>query len=110
MVGNHQKIERTVKLGLNSAGRYNFFAARKPKCVLWPKPHAKAKGIDRVGGMQMGVAPENPFGISRCNDFFFTNPASWLNLFAADYCNRNHASDDPFFHDYSPPISCAILS
>ncbi len=62
VVGNHQKIERAVELRLAAGGGGDFLAAREPQRLLRPEPHAEAEGVDRIVGVQMGVAPVGPVG------------------------------------------------
>ena len=68
MIGDNKEIERSVELCLQAPGRFHFFAARKTQRLFRPKLYAKAKCVDRIGSMQMGITPQQ-FGRDAAGDF-----------------------------------------
>ena len=68
MIGNHQKIERARQLRLCAFGGGNFFATGKSQRRFGVQPIAKAKRINAVVGVEMGVAPEHLLGIFGVRD------------------------------------------
>ena len=57
MIGHHQKIERSRQFCLHAGGGGHFLATGKAQRFFRAQPHAKAEGIDRVGGVEVGITP-----------------------------------------------------
>ena len=65
VIRDHKKIKRTVQLGFHPASRRNFFPTRKTQRLFRSKLYAKAKGVDGIGSMEMGIAPKQVIGGAR---------------------------------------------
>ena len=63
VIGDHQKIERTRQLRLDSGGRGYFLPASEFQRVFRAETNAEAEGVNRIIGMQMGIAPQHGFRI-----------------------------------------------
>jgi hypothetical protein len=59
MVGNHQKIKRSVKLDPEPCRRGEFFTTRKAVGVFRDQPGAEGTCVHRHTGVQVGVAPKD---------------------------------------------------
>ena len=59
MIGDHEEIERSVKLHFQAGRRSQLFAAREAVGVFRDQPCAEGAGVHRHSGVQVGVAPED---------------------------------------------------
>ena len=71
VVADHEEIERPGQFGFRSGGRFHLLALGKAQCGLGIKPGAEPKGIDRVAGVKVRIAPEHLFGIGGVLDLCF---------------------------------------
>ena len=111
MISNHQKIERTIELRLNPSCRRYFFTLRKPERVFRAKPNAKSKSINRVGCMQMGIAPIDAFGISGFGNLLIAFVGvSRYNLATASEHQSDRAYDHKSSQHRSPPKAILTIS
>ena len=63
VIGDYEKVEWARQLCLRAFSRSDFLAASKSQSCFRIKPVAKTESVDAVVGMEMGIAPENLFGI-----------------------------------------------
>ena len=62
MVRDHEEIERAFQLRFHAARRGYLLAAGKAQCLFGTKLYTKAKGVDGIGSVHMGIAPQHHIG------------------------------------------------
>ena len=63
MVGDHEEVERPLQARAHAGGRGHFLATGESVGFLRAESVADHAGVGRVGGVRVGIAPEDPLRV-----------------------------------------------